>query len=513
MGIRYNEYVKKPLQEYSYSEYEIQELAKCSSNVKYFLKYIKIVSLDKGIVEFKPYSYQKDILDTLENHRNVIGLWSRQSGKTTVIAAYALWFAIFNSYKTIGIVSNKEASATMILRRMKQMYEELPIWLKPGCTKYQETSIIFDNGSQIFISATSEDALRGHALNLLICDEFAAVPEHVSFAFWSSIYPTISASKTSRIIVISTPNGMFDQFHKLWLGAVSKTNSFYPSKISWEQVKGRNKTWAKEQIQNMGKTKFSQEFAVNFLGSTNSLIDSDVLETLISQWEEPVHIDLQNRFFVYEKPVNDFKYVIGVDTAKGTGEHFSTIQVLKIISIVPIKFEQVAIFNSNDTDVYDFSEIINRTSVYYNNAHMMVENNAEGSTIVNRLWWDFENSNLVNSGGKSKDLGIRATKNTKPKAVLLMKKLIENGELKLRDKTTLDQLTVFIEEKGKFFGRGKPDDLVSSLYWACYILHMDVFDENFMFVERNKSEKELDDYWGIFKDYSEFEEDWSWMKD
>ena len=505
MGIKYNEYVKKPLQEYSYSEYEIQELAKCSNNVKYFLRYIKIVSLDKGIVEFKPYSYQKDILNTLENHRNVIGLWSRQSGKTTVIAAYALWFAIFNSHKTIGIVSNKEASATMILRRMKQMYEELPIWLKPGCTKYQETSIIFDNGSQIFISATSEDALRGHALNLLICDEFAAVPDHVSFAFWSSIYPTISASKTSRIIVISTPNGMFNQFHKLWMGASRNENSFYPSKISWQQVKGRSKKWAEEQIKNMGKVKFAQEFAVNFLGSTNTLVDSDVLETIISGWEEPIKIDLQNRFFIYEKPIEKNVYVLGVDSAKGTGEHYSTIQVLKILGNSPIKLKQVAIFNSNTTDIYNFSEIINRTSIYYNSAYIMVENNAEGAVVVNRLWWDFENSKLINTGGKSKDLGIRATKNSKPRAVLLMKKLIENSNIELVDKNTLDQLTVFIEEKGKFFGKGKPDDLISALYWAIHLFNMDVLNESWTLSENKEDE---DDYWGIFKDYAEFEEEW-----
>lgn len=197
------------------------------------------------------------------------------------------------------------------------------------------------------------------------------------------------------------------------------------------------------------------------------------------------------------------------DTAKGTGEHYSVCQVLKIINMNPIELEQVAVYINNEIDVYKFSDLINRMSYYYNNAYIIVENNAEGAAVVNRLWWDLENENLVNTGSKATNLGIRATRNTKPRAVLLMKKLIEDGSLKLIDVETIEELTTFVDENGKFFGKEKDDDAVSALYWACFIFEMSILDDS---MEFKKEEKEEEDGWGILSDINTNDEyDWSWL--
>jgi len=243
-----------------------------------------------------------------------------------------------------------------------------------------------------------------------------------------------------------------------------------------------------------------------FLGSTNTVIDTDILERIIVDWEDPIHFELENKFFIYEKPIEGCKYVLGVDTAKGTGEHFSAIQVIKIVSMKPIKMVQVALYINNSVDVYKFANIIDRTSYYYNNAYIMVENNAEGAAIVGRLWWEYENTNLVNTGSKAVNLGIRATKTTKPKAVLLMKKLIEDGSLKIVDRETLEELTSFVDEGGKFFGKDKPDDAISALYWACYILEMNILDESFEF-----EDIAVEDGWGVLIDVGTVHDDWSWL--
>ena len=243
-----------------------------------------------------------------------------------------------------------------------------------------------------------------------------------------------------------------------------------------------------------------------FLGSTNTVINTVTLETLLSSHIEPEHIDLNGRLYVYEKPEKEFQYILGVDPAKGTGENHSVIQIIKIINMVPIKLEQVGVFRDNLTDVYEFADIIDRLSNYYNKAYIMCENNGEGSAVIQRLWWEIENENLINTGNKATKLGIRSSRVTKPRAVLLMKKIIEDGSIKLIDKNTIEELASFIEEKNKYFGKDKPDDCVSALYWGIYLLEMNILDDDFEFRERDETE----DIWGILEDVK-VEENWDWL--
>lgn len=516
MPVKYDEFVKRPLAEMEYTPEQVIELKDSSDDIIHFTKYVKIVNPDRGVVNFSDYIYphQKKMLISFDVNRFHVCLLPRQiSGKTTTVGIYALHYAIFKSNKNIGIVANKEKTAIMILSRIKKMYERLPVWLKPGIVEYARTSVLFDNGTRIVVSATSPDALRGWDISLLILDEFAFVPKNAANEFWASNYPTIFSSVESKIIVISTPNGMFNPFHELFSKAERKENSFIPVKVHWTEIPGRTQEWADQAKRDLGEQRYRQEIETLFLGSTNTLINPHVLETIVGDWVEPEIKELDDRFCIYEKVDGSATYIIGVDTAKGTGEHYSTIQVLKVLDSKLPELQQVAVFNDNNTDVYEFANIVNRVSLYYNKSHLMVENNAEGSTIVNVLWWDLENERLVNTGSKTVNLGIRAKRNTKPKAVLLMKKLIEDGMLKIVDKETLNQLTMFIENNGKFYGKDGPDDLVSALYWACFIFEMDVFDERVSFVE-DKIDKDADDgAWGILNEIDDIINDWdfSWM--
>jgi hypothetical protein len=509
MAIRYDDYVKRPNEELEYTPEHISELMKCKDDILYFAShYIKIVTLDHGEILFDPYDYQLETIDLLDKNRFFVGLWARQSGKTTIVAIYALWYAIFHPNKNVGIVSNKESSAKRILDTIKRMYEGLPIWLKPGVTEYQKTSVHFDNGTNMIISATTSDAFRGWPMNMVICDEFAFVPSNQAEEFWAANYPTISSSKKSKLIIISTPNGMFNIFHRLWTQALVGDNFFKPYKVIWDKVPGRDKEWAKQEIANMGTQAFNQEYACKFLGSTNTVIHPECLRTLMSMHSEPVYYDLQDRLRLWEKPREGAKYVIGVDPAKGTGENSSGIQILKIESVNPIELIQVGVFEDNLTDVYEFAQIINKLSYYYNNAYIMCENNGEGAAVISQLWWTFENENLVNSGSKEKSLGVRSQKDTKPKAVLLMKKLIEDGSVRLIDKETIEELGSFIEEKNKFFGKDKPDDLVCALFWATYIFQMNIIDDDWKFKDGQMDEN---DAWGILSDIEDDIDDWSWL--
>lgn len=521
MSIKYDEFVKRPGEEIEWTINMVHDLEETSNDIYSFMKHVKIVSLDHGRVFFNPYKYQKKMIDSFLKNRKTVVLASRQVGKTVCVGVYSLYKASFNSDFTVGIASNKEKSSIDVLSRIKLMYEELPNHLKCGVKKYNEKSIEFENGSKIICSATSKDAFRGRSLNLLILDEFAFVEKGKAEDFYASNYPTLSSSKTAQIIIVSTPNGPNNLFHRLYTGAEQGRNTFKHLKITWEEVPGRDKKWAEEQIKDFGMTKFRQEYSCEFVGSTNTVIDGSILKRIVDDYKDPILNDLNDRLKIYEKPIDGFYYIIGVDTSKGTGNHRSTIQILKIESFSKPLLKQVAVFYDSHTDVYEFTRIINKISLYYNNSYIMVENNAEGSTVVNGLWWDLENERLVNTGNKAKDLGIRATKSTKPKAVVLMKKLIENENLKLLDYETLKELSGFIEQSGKFFGKDYYDDLVSALYWTCYLFEMkDIIDidieedENGLFnFFKEKEENEEEEIWGILSDLKDSVEDmdWSWL--
>lgn len=509
MPIKYDDiYIKRPQEELEYTPEQINELIKCKDDILYFVrKYVKIVTLDEGIIPFEPRDYQLECIESLQENRFTIGLWSRQSGKTTVVAAYALHYAIFNENKNIGIVSNKESSAKRILDLMKKMYEELPIWLKPGVYEYAKTQITYENGTRLIISATTSDAFRGWPMNLVICDEFAFVPGNQAEEFWSANYPTISSSEKSKIVIISTPCGLFNIFHRIWTEAQAGKNSFFPIKVTWERVPGRDKKWAEEQIANLGPQGFNQEFGCQFLGSANTVISPECLRVLLSSWTQPKFYDLEDKLRVWEKPKDGAMYLMGCDPSKGTGEHFSTIQIFRVDSVNPIDMEQIAVFEDNLTEVFKFTAIINRLSIYYNNAYIMCENNGEGNAVITQLWWTLENENLVNSGQKESNLGIRSNQTTKQKSIIMMKKIIEDGSVKLNDRKTVEQLGSYIEEKGKFFGKDKPDDLVDALHWATYIFNMNILDEGWNF----KSDPDKSDTWGILSDIEQDIEDWTWL--
>lgn len=250
-----------------------------------------------------------------------------------------------------------------------------------------------------------------------------------------------------------------------------------------------------------------------FIGSSNTVIDSVCIERLFKKRQEPNYLDMKGKFRIWEKPKSGCTYVMGVDSAKGTGENASVIQIFRLDSITPVTMSQVAVWEDKYTDVYTFASIVNRTSYYYNNAHIMVENNGEGAPVVNRLWWEYENENLINTGGKEKDLGIRATSKTKTLAVLLMKKLIEDGNVEIIDPLTVKQLADFQDlGNNKFGGVNIDDDLVSALYWAIYILEQEVFDESYQFTAEEDGDD--DGVWGVLSDVNDnAEADWSWLSE
>jgi intein/homing endonuclease len=373
------------------------------------------------------------------------------SHNTTIASLYLLWVAIFNLDQKIAVLGNKEQTAIEILSRVKLAYERLPLWLQPGLKDggWSKKKIELGNGVSIMSASTGSSAIRGFSLNILYCDEFAFVPENISDEFICSTFPTLSG-KNSKMIISSTPAGL-NNFYHIYKNAVDGKNNFVPVNINWWEVPGRDDEFKEKIIKDIGLVKWNQEYAAQFLGSSKTLVSSDILERLAGQTVDPIALSQGDCLWIYERPIDNAFYILGVDSAKGTYSDYSVVQVLKIKSEFDI--EQVAKYRFNGISPQDFSQVCIGISDYYNQAYMMVENNDVGGQVADAIWYQYDCDRILNCDKKG--LGIRATRKSKLEANMLLKKYMEEGWLKIRDKDTIYELTLYEEVSPDVFNAGR----------------------------------------------------------
>ncbi len=211
-----NPNLKKANTTVEFSTEQIQEFIKCKQDPIYFARnYIKIVSLDEGLVPFKMYDFQEKLINNFHNDRFNICKMPRQTGKSTTCVAYLLHYIVFNDSVNVGILANKAATARELLGRLQTAYENLPKWMQQGILSWNKGSMELENGSKILAASTSASAVRGMSFNIIFLDEFAFVPNHIAEAFFSSVYPTITSGKSTKVIMVSTPCGM-NHFYRYW---------------------------------------------------------------------------------------------------------------------------------------------------------------------------------------------------------------------------------------------------------------------------------------------------------
>jgi len=255
-----NPNLKKVNTPQEFTKEQILEYQKCAKDPIYFMtKYIRIVSLDDGLVPFKMYDFQKHIVRTIHDNRFTICKLPRQSGKSTTTVSYLLHYALFNPNSNIAILANKSSTARDILGRVQLAYENLPKWMQQGVINWNKGNIELENKSVIVAAATSSSAIRGGSYNIIFLDEFAFVPANIAEQFFSAVYPTISAGTQTKMIIVSTPYGM-NQFYKLWTDAENKRNDYVPIEVHWSEVPGRDEAWKEATIRNTSAEQFQQEF-------------------------------------------------------------------------------------------------------------------------------------------------------------------------------------------------------------------------------------------------------------
>ena len=455
-----------------WTEKQVTEYTKCMDNPLYFIEsYIKIVSLDEGLVPFKLYDFQKDMVGTFHKNRFTICKLPRQSGKSTTIIAYLLHYVLFNPNVNVAILANKAATARDLLGRLQLAYEHLPQWLQQGVMSWNKGSLELENGSKILASSTSASAVRGGSYNIIFLDEFAYVPSNVAEQFFSSVYPTISSGKTTKVMIVSTPHGM-NMFYKLWVDAENQRNSYIPIEVHWSEVPGRDEEWKRETIKNTSESQFNTEFECEFLGSINTLISPYKLKTLAYRNPENSHKGLE----VYKQPEKGRTYLVTADVSRGTSNDYSAFVVFDV-SEVPYRI--VAKYRDNEIKPLLFPQKIYHVAKAYNQAFVLVEVNDIGEQVANALQYDMEYDNLIMasmrgragqvlgggfSGGKAQ-MGVRTTKAVKKIGCSNLKQLVEDNKLIVEDYDCINELSTFIVKGSSFEADdGCTDDLVACMF-------------------------------------------------
>ena len=354
---------------------EVQEYIKCSEDPVYFIQtYIKIVSLDKGLIPFDMYDFQVDMTKKFHDNRFNIAKLPRQSGKSTIVTSYLLWYVLFNANVNVAILANKAATSREMLQRLQLSYENLPKWLQQGILQWNRGSLELENGSKIMAASTSSSAVRGMSFNVIFLDEFAFVPNHIADQFFSSVYPTISSGKSTKVIIISTPHGM-NMFYKLWHDAERGQNEYIPTEVHWSEVPGRDAAWKEQTIKNTSEQQFKVEFECEFLGSVDTLISPSKLRVM--PYSDPIK---QNRgLAIYEKVEKEHNYIITVDVARGLSNDYSAFTVMDTTTL---PYKMVARYRNNDIKPIVFPNIIVDVAKNYNNAYILCEVNDIGGQVA-----------------------------------------------------------------------------------------------------------------------------------
>ncbi len=506
-GYNGNSLLKRADQEIEWTPNLVKEYLKCAQDPVYFTEtYMKIINIDEGLVSFKLYDYQKEMLKNFANDRFNIVTTARQAGKSTTTCAFILWYILFHAEKTVALLANKGETAQEILGRIQLAYQHLPKWLQQGVKEWNKRSFELENNSRVIASATSSDNIRGYSINLLFIDESAFIENWDSF--FTSVYPTISSGKESKIILVSTPNGL-NHFYAIWQNAHKdgvEWNGYTPMFVHYTQVPGRDENWKAKTLASMNfdLEKFSQEYECEFLGSSGTLIAGWKLKELVHK-NPLTEKEGLTQFFLPEK---DHIYTMICDVSRGKGLDYSAFQLVDVTSM---PYQQACIYRNNAVTPIDYAEVIHRVAKAYNNASVLVEVNDIGEQVSHSLHYDFgyehvlftENAGRSGKritggfGGKNIDKGIRTTKIVKSIGCSILKLLIEQNQFVVNDIHTIGELATFSKKGTSYEAEpGKHDDLVMCLVLFAWLSEQQWFKDNTnintLMSLREKSEEDME---------------------
>jgi len=460
------------------------EKEKCANDYEYFItNYVKIQTLDYGVIPFVLRPYQYNFLDTIHNNQKIIGKVARQVGKTTTVSSYIVWCLCFKKDFNVGIVANKGDLTLDIVNMIKQMFELLPAFLKPGVKVWNARAITLSNGNRILSAVAGASALRGRSLNMLLIDEAAHIDEVKIQGFFDSVMPALSSGTKTKIIIISTPKG-FNTFQKMFTSAKNGTNGYITFEGTWRVVPGRDEEWKKKEIASTSPELFAQNHEVLFLGSSKTLLSREALERILETKKTPLdtldHIHEDCKVYHYPKNDDDIFYTVGADSAKisstsNKNSDYISVQVLEF-NRRERTIKQAMTMKTRDMHYLELTEILYDIATYYNDAMVLVENNSEGQGIVDTLFEKYEYENIYFDANRSDVMGFRTTVKSKRIGLSNLKQLIDKEVLELYDIETIDEFFTFVKVGNTYKAMSEEchDDTVMALFGALQFLNDDM---------------------------------------
>lgn len=493
--------------EVEWTETLINEFIKCSQDPEYFAEtYMKIIHVDHGLIPLALYDYQRDIIKSIKDNRNTIVTTARQAGKTTSFTAFLCWFTIFHPDKAVAILANKASTAREILGRIQLAYQNLPKWLQQNVIEWNKGSLVLENNSRIIADSTTGDSIRGFSFSIVVIDEAAHIEGWDEF--FTSVYPTLSSGTTTKLVMVSTPNGL-NHFYATWSGALLRDNpdpelskdwnGYNSILVTWDKVPGRDEKWRSDTMKalNFDQEKFDQEYNCEFQGSSGTLIAGWKLKELvpkppivhehnIKQYKVPVKADKAEK-------TQNHSYVVVADTSHGKGLDYS---VASVFDITSMPYQHVAVFRSNHTTPEDFAVIIVGLAKMYNDAYVLAEVNDMGEVVSRAIHFDLEYEGLltteaagrtdrsVSSGfSRTVEYGVRTSPSVKNMGCYTLKLLMEQNQLITNDVDTIFELSRFSKKPGKSSivryeaETGIHDDTVMSFVLFAWLTKQEYFKE------------------------------------
>jgi len=492
---------------FEYTDEEIQELARCAADIVYFAEKYAVVLTDEGIQQVKLRDYQKDMLRSFQSNRFNICLAARQMGKTVMASIFNAWYLTFNTDKNTLLLANKSDTTKEIIDKAKVVIENLPFFMKPGITKYDVMNVKCDNGCRLVGQSTTAKAGIGFTIHLLFLDEFAHIHPSIVDTFYENVYPTLSASKVSRIIITSTPNG-FNKFYKIYSAAERGDNEYHPIRIDWWQHPDRDDNWYKRELANLGSIEaFNRQYGNEFVSSSNLLLDPGSMKKMRSKMKEYNHHDfdiftdnhIDIKTFLKWHPGFDIEtlgdrdkyWLLSVDIAEGNGGDYSIINIFRVdpmtekeIDRIPtpgamydfFKLTQVGIFRSNEHIIEDFAKVLYLLSVellYNENTKLIIEYNTYGTVLLKYLQTVFPRTNDFDEemilrfkhrhDSRGLKHGIKVKSDNKPIFCQNFKSLFEMDKITVNEHETCSEISLFgTLPNGSYGAQMGHDDLAMS---------------------------------------------------
>jgi len=509
--------VKKTLKEIIRDEYK-----KCSQDPVHFMrKYCIIQHPTKGKMYFNLYPFQEDSLTRISPNRYTVILKSRQLGISTLTAGYALWRMIFKEDFNVLVIATKQDVAKNLVTKVRVMHDNLPVWLKGKALEDNKLSLRFKNGSQIKAISSKGDAGRSEALSLLIFDE-AAFIDRID-EIWTAAQQTLATGGDS--IMLSTPNGTGNLFHKTWVDAMAG-GQFHPIKLHWTMHPERQQDWRDLQTELLGEKMAAQECDCDFITSGHTIVDGPIL-----QWYEQTYVEdpkekrgFDSNYWLWDYPNYAKNYTVIADVARGDGGDYSAFHVIETESMT-----QVAEYKGK-IGTTEYGNMLVSVATEWNNALLVIENANIGWAVIQiaidknyeNLYYSYKQDAYVDEDvhlRKGYDLknksqmvpGFSTTSKTRPLIISKIETYFREKSPIVKSKRLIDELYVFIWNGHKAEAqRGYNDDLVMAFGIGLWVrdtalrLHQQGIDLS------RKALGHLGKSQGVYTSGQEMPKEWQW---